>query len=42
MKIIGLKAHEIDNVATIFSEVKSGDEIEVIDKAINKVVKIFC
>ena len=37
MKIIGLKAHEIDNVATIFSEVKSGDEIEVIDKQGNSV-----
>jgi hypothetical protein len=28
-----IKNHEDDNVATIFGDVKSGDKIDVIDKA---------
>lgn len=36
MSIIGLKANDKDNVATIFYEVKSGDIIKILDKAGNE------
>ncbi len=32
MKLIGIKASDIDNVATVFCELKESDDVTIIDK----------
>ena len=33
MKLIGIKASDIDNVATVFCELRGSDEVTIIDKS---------